>query len=204
MIQLMVEDTVKLVMSHYFKLKDEKATLQRGSGPDFLIAGEAIELKGTNSDFDSAVRQFIDYLLTGKYKGLRVAFPNDFLDAGRLAKFTAFCHLAAIINQWVPTYIIAEDENLYYVRKFDYGKEIWSLVIQEMCKQYSVKKEDLHDLARKANEEFKNYDIIMQDNIRRIVQEKPDTTFLKSSLPQIHPSQGALRKGFDDTSIMNK
>ena len=53
---MITEDTVKLIMTLYFKDKRIKAVSQKGPGPDFLHKGEAIETKGSHYPFDRAIQ----------------------------------------------------------------------------------------------------------------------------------------------------
>jgi hypothetical protein len=188
---LIDEDTVKQLMTEYFKLKDIKATAQKGSGPDFLEAGTAIEIKGSKSDFDRAMRQFIEYLLSGKYKGLSVAFPHDFLDAGRLAKFMALGEIAErAMNQYVRTYILTDDKNFYYVKSFNYGREVWIAILENIIKQHYAERVDQYsELTKKAKEDFKDFDQTLQENLSQSIREKSDQMFSKSALPQIKISR---------------
>lgn len=198
------EDTVKQIMTEYFKLKDIKATAQKGSGPDFLEAGTAIEIKGSKSDFDRAMRQFIEYLLSGKYKGLSVAFPHDFLDAGRLAKFMALGEIAErAMSQYVRTYILTDDKYFYYVKSFNYGREVWIAILANIIKQhYTTQVDQSSELTKKAKEDFRDFDQTLQENLGQSIKEESDRMFLKSALPQIKISRTrhrrVLRKGFSE------
>lgn len=184
------EPTVKKIMTHYFKLKGIKAVLQAGPGPDFLEAGQAIEIKGTDSNFEGAIEQFIDYLFTGKYKGLSVAFPHDLIDVGKLARFTALCEAATAINRPIPVYIVAGINDSYHVRLFGNGREVWTAFLQQLSQQYSKIRQEYykirHDpnaLARRAREEFMDIDRTLQENLRQLIQAKSDR-ILKSLLSQ--------------------
>jgi len=208
----MDETTVREIMTYYFKLEksDVKAMPKEGSGPDFLQAGRAIELKGTNSDFSRAIQQFIDYLLTGNYQGLSVAFPHDLLDAGKMATFVAFCQVATAMNQSVPTYILTEDETFYYVRRFNHGKDVWTAVLEEIYNQYYKKRHERDDwqmeLAKKAPLEFKNFSQTLRKNLHQLAKGPTDSRwFMKSAMPHVDTS-GAIIKGFssEDTSADNR
>lgn len=174
-------------MAYYFEEKRIQAVRQKGSGPDFLEGGNAIELKGTNSDFDRATQQFVNYILTGKYGGLAVAFPCDFFDAGKLAKFAAFCQAAQAINQAVPTYLLAEDDSFYYVKKFDYGKDVLPTILAEIYRQYNnvwlTATTWQVEVAKKADEDFKDSEHLLLRNLRKLVQTNSDLLIRKSSLP---------------------
>lgn len=209
----MDEATVRNVMAYYFKLEkvEVKATPQEGSGPDFLQAGHAIEVKGSDADFMPAIRQFIDYLLTGNFQRLSVAFPHDVLAASwKLAAFGAFCEAASGAGQSVPTYLLTEDKNFYYVRRFNHGRDIWIAVFEEIRNQYLKKRnERSHDwqveLPRKALEEFKNFEVFEQTlrkNLDRIARGPANTLmFLRTALPHEN-GRGAIRKGFfESTSV---
>ena len=183
----MNENTVREIMARYFETKGIQAVRQKGSGPDFLEGGNAVELKGTASDFDRATRQFVNYILTSKYKGLTVAFPHDFLNAGKLCKFGIFCQAALAIDQAVPTYLLAEDNSFYYVRKFDYGKDVLLDILKEINEQYYKVRLAAatwqKEVAKKADKDFKDLEQLLLSELRRLVQAKPDLSIPKSSIP---------------------
>jgi len=152
-------------MAHYFKVKRINAIPQKphAAGPDFLKAGEAIEVKGTNSSFDGAIQQFLEYLFTGKYKGLSVAFPHDFLDTRKLIGFRVFCDAASyVIGRMarVSIYLLTEDENSYYVRNFFGCKEIVDEVFMFLDIQFSfyAREMDRARFSENTKELLKRFD----------------------------------------------
>lgn len=214
---------VKEIMAHYFKTKNIKAVLQKGSGPDFLEEGTAVELKGSKSGFDRAIRQFVNYTLLGKYRALSVAFPYDFLDAGKLVRFTLFCEAAWGVGQTVRTYILSEDDSFYYVAKFDHGRYVLPAVLNQIQTQYYEVKSKHSDwpreIAKKAAEEFDDSERMLLDHLHKLVSKNADSMILKSSFPHIVQKRcpigsngrpikqrATLRKGFssDDTSRIER
>src|SRR3990170_4735292 len=71
----MEEKLVRVVMTKYFALKGIKVVFSRGSGPDLLIDGKAVEVKGSRYDFDRMLRQLVDYAC--KYSDITLALPFD-------------------------------------------------------------------------------------------------------------------------------
>lgn len=187
-----------------FQIEEHQGDGTEGFWTGLLEAGTAIEIKGSKSDFDRAMRQFIEYLLSGKYKGLSVAFPHDFLDAGRLAKFMALGEIAErAMNQYVRTYILTDDKNFYYVKSFNYGREVWIAIVENIIKQHYAERVDQYsELAKKAKEDFKDFDQTLQQNLSQLIREGSDQMFSKSALPQTKISRTrhrrVLRKGFSE------
>lgn len=124
----MREDTAKRVMSTFFKLKGIKAIPSRGAGPDFIVDGKAVEVKGTKFDLERALKQCWDY--AQKYIEVSIALPVDSFNLDRL---WAFYRISKIIEKMrdfpLKFYLIAESEkDCYYVREY---KQLYNLNIYD-------------------------------------------------------------------------
>ena len=115
----MKERTMRRVMIKYFDSKGIKAIASRGAGPDILIDGKAVEVKGSRYDFDRMLRQLVDYAY--KYSDLALALPFDGLT---LKKAQQLSNLVDLIKEArdiiLKVYVVAPDalhSNLFYVRK---------------------------------------------------------------------------------------
>lgn len=87
------ENTVKSAIAKYLDVHRKiKAKPTKGAGPDFIFDGEIIETKGSDSNFDRAVKQMLDY--APKYKGLSFAFPIQAFTAQRVMQLNV---LASVI-----------------------------------------------------------------------------------------------------------
>jgi hypothetical protein len=122
----MLEDTAKKVMLTFFKLKGIRAVPSKGAGPDFIVEGKAVEVKGTVFDLERALKQCWDY--AQKYSGVAIALPTDSFDLDRL---WAFMNLSDYIEKLrgfpLKFYLIAESEekkDCFYVREY---KKLWTL-----------------------------------------------------------------------------
>jgi len=116
----MREDTAKRVMSTFFKLKGIRAVPSKGAGPDFIVDGKAVEVKGTKFDLERALRQCWDY--AQKYIEVAIALP---VDSFNLDHLWAFHNLTRIIDNVrgfpLKFYLIAESEeekDCYYLREY--------------------------------------------------------------------------------------
>jgi len=117
-------------MTKYFASKSIKVIEQRGSGPDLLIDGKAIEVKGSRYDFCRMLRQLVDYAY--KYSDVAVALPFDGLT---LEKAHQVHILAQMIEETrnirLKVYIVAPDsaqKNQFYVREFKTASYVWTLM----------------------------------------------------------------------------
>jgi len=125
----MREDVAKRVMSTFFALKGMRAIPSKGAGPDFIVDGKAIEVKGTKFDLERALKQCWDY--AQKYIEVAISLPVDSFDLDHL---WAFYNLSRIIekvrNFPLKFYLIAESEeeqDCYYVREYKqlYGLNVY-------------------------------------------------------------------------------
>ena len=126
----MREDTSKQVMSAYFELKGIRAVPSKGAGPDFIVEGKAVEVKGTKFDLERALKQCWDY--AQKYIDVAIALPVDSFNLDRL---WAFYNLSRIIKKVrdfpLKFYLIAESEkekDRYYVREY---KELYPFSVYD-------------------------------------------------------------------------
>jgi hypothetical protein len=126
----MREDIARRVMSTYFKLKGVRAIPSRGAGPDFIVDGKAVEVKGTKFDLERALKQCWDY--AQKYIEVAIALPVDSFNLDRL---WALYNLSRIIEEMrdfpLKFYLIAESEeekDCYFVREY---KELYGLNVYD-------------------------------------------------------------------------
>ena len=124
----MREDIAKQVMSAYFELKGIRAVPSRGAGPDFIVDGKAVEVKGTKFDLERALKQCWDY--AQKYIAVAIALPVDSFNLDRLWAFQNLSRIIKDVRDFpLKFYLIAESEekeDCYYVREY---KELhtWSV-----------------------------------------------------------------------------
>lgn len=160
----MKEDTVIKIAERFFERENIKPRRQERAGVDFIIEGKAIEIKATNSDFSSALAQFLDYAL--KYRGLMLIFPTDFLSNPlRIINFHLFSHLAlGLANKSVELVLIAEDEHFYYLKKFGSAQVLLNDIVYQIAYQIINKKETSKEILRN----LKGY---TQKALEKIVKE---------------------------------
>lgn len=180
------EDTVRSIMAYYFKQKGIEAIPQKGPGPDFLHAGSAIEIKGSDSGFDRAIRQFIEYSFTGKYKGLSVAFPHDFLDGNRLIAFHAFCTAVYEIRRPddVTTYVVGDDKDSYYVKRFAgllFAKEVLDWIPIRYA-NLSRQEKGLTKSTQIVRQEVRDVTSLISEVTNWMLQYKPDAILPKTAI----------------------
>jgi hypothetical protein len=184
---LIKEDAVVRIIERYFKENHIKAIRQRGAGPDFLCEGAAIEVKGSNAPFDDAIQQYVDYLFTGKYKALSVVFPSDFLDVRRIVIFRDFCQTAELLRgvKEIPTYVVTEHKDSYYVKRFGSGLSLSSnmrlyMLNGLMSKGLKDASEEtiLHNLKRF----LKDFDRVYQVYLSALVMHRADFRLPKFEL----------------------
>lgn len=127
----MREDTAKRVMSAFFELKGIRAIPSRGAGPDFIVDGKAVEVKGTKFDLERALKQCWDY--AQKYIEVAVALPVDSFNLDRLWTFHNISRIIKKVRNFpLRFYLIAESEkekDCYYVRKYE---ELYSLEVYDI------------------------------------------------------------------------
>jgi len=126
----MKEETVRLIMIKYFESKIMKAIPQRGAGPDLLIDGKAVEVKGSRFKFDRMLRQLLDYAY--KYSDVSLALPFDGLTIQKAHKLSCFDEMIKHAKgKGLKVYIVAphpKDTDLFCVREFRMIAEIWSVM----------------------------------------------------------------------------
>ena len=116
----MKEKTMRQVMIKYFASKGIKVIPSRGAGPDLIIDGKAVEVKGSRIDFERMLKQLLDYAY--KYSDLYLALPFDGLNLKRAEQLNA---LASLIEHArdirLKVYVVAPDsshKNAFYVREY--------------------------------------------------------------------------------------
>jgi len=116
----MKEETVRRVMTKYYASKGIKVVPSRGAGPDLLINGRAVEVKGSKYDFERMLKQLMDYAY--KYSEVALALPFDGLNLKKAQQLTGLVLLIADARDIrLKVYLIAPHpkyENRFYVREF--------------------------------------------------------------------------------------
>lgn len=118
-------------MIRYFASKGIKVVPSRGAGPDLLIDGKAVEVKGSKYDFDRMLRQLLDYAY--KYSDVALALPFDGLTIMKAHQLTALNGLIKEArNILLKVYVVAPDpsghNDVFYVREFEEPSAIWVML----------------------------------------------------------------------------
>jgi len=152
------EDIMVKIAERYFERQKIKPIRQK-TGPDFLLEGKAIEVKGSNSKFNYALSQFWDYTL--KYRGLMTIFPTDFLSTpSRLFNFHLFCNLAlSLAQRYIEVVLVCKDDDFYYL------KELTGHVLLGDVASY------IADEKKGINEIFRNLNSYIQKATTKVVKE---------------------------------
>ena len=115
----MREKVVRQVMVKYFESKGVKAIQQTGAGPDLLIDGKAVEVKGTKLDYARMLKQLSDYAL--KYSDLALALPYDCFTLDRAVRLSITSSLIETARDIrLRVYLVAPDrtkEDSFYIRE---------------------------------------------------------------------------------------
>jgi len=161
----MKEKTMRLVMTKYFASKGIKVIPQSGAGPDLLIDGKAVEVKGSIFDFDRMLKQLIDY--TFKYSDVALALPYDGLKI--LKRANQLHGIALLIEEArdirLKVYLVAPDtehENLFYVREYKYASLIPTSMGIPHPLALGLKREDLDSTKDEALENLIKYSPVEQ------------------------------------------
>jgi len=99
-------------------LKGIRAVPSKGAGPDFIVDGKAVEVKGTKFDLERALRQCWNY--AQKYIDIAVALPVDCFNLNNLWVFSTLSEMIYDVRGFpLKFYLIAESEekDCYYVRE---------------------------------------------------------------------------------------
>lgn len=109
----MDEETARDLVASHLKVRGQRPILQKGPGPDILLDGTALEVKGSKFDRGDALKQFIRYAFA--YRDLEVALPPDAVELKLLAQLKA---LEALIRfrdvpreRQIRVYILDADES---------------------------------------------------------------------------------------------
>ena len=118
----MDEKTTRKVMMKYFESKGMKPIPQKGAGPDILIKGMAIEVKGSGHKVKRMLRQVLSYAY--KYSKVALAIPADCLTYDELIQLEKLCKaLHGAGKQDFELYVVAtstKNTTTFYVYKFPY------------------------------------------------------------------------------------
>jgi len=119
----MEEKTTRAVMMKYFESKGMKPIQQKGAGPDILIDGMAIEVKGSGHKVKRMLRQVLSY--TYKYSKVALALPVNGLTYDELAQLQKLCKMLYVIGKRdFELYIIAssaKNAKTFYVYNLSLG-----------------------------------------------------------------------------------
>ena len=118
----MDEDTICKIMKKYFESKGMKPIRSKGAGPDFLMDGKAIEVKGSRvrNDFHRMIRQLADY--AKKFTMVELALPFDGLNlkqAEQLGKL--FFMIENAKGFWFKLYVVVDNpskKNSFFVKEY--------------------------------------------------------------------------------------
>jgi hypothetical protein len=149
----MLENTAKKVMSTFFKLKGIRAVPSRGAGPDFIVDGKAVEVKGTVFDLERALKQCWDY--AQKYTEVAIVLPADSFDLDQLWIFYVLSEFVYRVRDFpLKFYLIAESEeekDCYYVREYKdrmaFNGDVWSALMHGYIGFVETKPESSIDKA---------------------------------------------------------
>ena len=170
----MIPEPIAIKISElYFKERLRNPPIRQLSGaPDFLIEGQAIEVKGSDSDFNRAMLQFFDYTL--KYITLFVVFPTDFLSSSsRLFKFNLLCNSSNRLHgKTIYVVLICEVDDYYYVREIA-GYMLLREVTDEIANE------------KKAIKEIRSLNKHIQHACFQFVRKKPDKIIPKSIIENL-------------------
>lgn len=177
--EVMIKEKLMIeIAEKYFERESVKAIRQRGSGPDFLLDGRAIEVKGSNAKFSPAIAQLLDYAF--KYSGLTVILPIDLLsNPTNLLNFHLLCCLA---RRTIDTILVGKENEFYYLKKFPYGRIILSDVINAVAKE----ERKLEEWEKSETMEFlQNLKAHLEKAFLKIIKTKSDMILPTSAVPAI-------------------
>ncbi len=145
----MEEPVVKTVVASYLRQQGCHPILAKGSGPDILYDGIAIEVKGSKFDLKNAIGQITRYAFT--HSALEFALPIDALDLNLLHQLRCLEHS---IRSWKMDYkyclavylVAAKDNGGYSVRKYASAEDLLHDVEKTFEQQFSVSKYGKEDI----------------------------------------------------------
>ena len=171
--QIMIkENTVIQIAERFFKREKIEPRRQK-VGVDFIFEGKAIEVKGSNSNFNLALSQFLDYGL--KYSGLMVIFPTDFLSKpSRLFNFHLLCILvSSLAHKSIEVVLVSEDDDFYYLKKIISGHILLNDIASQIAYHIVDEKETMKEILGNLN-------TYIEKACLRIAKEKTDMMIPKS------------------------
>lgn len=138
--------------------------------PDFLYRGQALEVKGSDSDFNRALHQFSNY--ARRYSTLKVMFPVDFLyNSSRVFKFNLLYNSIHVLeDKTISLILVSEESEFYYLKEF-----IPSQLLNEISYKIANQKEGMPQILS----HLKSY---LLDALTKICKEKPDMIIHKSDV----------------------
>ena len=127
-------------------------------------------------------------MFTDKYKKLSVAFPYDFLNARALIAFYVFCNAARLVKGVVevPTYVVGEDEESYYLIKFLEGEQLTKRALEMFSTRYRQvsRKVGQIDPTQIVRKDLREFDGTVAQIINTMVKNTPNMKLPKSALAQ--------------------
>jgi len=181
---LLEEKIVRKIMTKYFQTKQIKVIPTRGAGPDFSYGGKAIEIKGSGvkgARFNLAISQYIKYAF--KYSDLEIALPIDILNAENLIKLDLLCRIVwQVLTKNIKTYLVAEEEQQYFVKEFYDGKEVLSRVLSCIPEWPCFKHEIIQYTMEEMETNLTTVNMALEEALLKIIRSKPDITLAVSDL----------------------
>jgi hypothetical protein len=117
------EKTARVIVEQYLARRQVRFRMhkERQAGPDALIDGVALEVKGSDLDEKETLKQLTRY--ASEFAGLIFAFPVDKLT---LSLLYGLCYLEAAIEhidvlktRSIKLLLLAEMKGSYYAREYD-------------------------------------------------------------------------------------
>lgn len=177
----MEEPVVKTVVASYLRQHNCHPILAKGSGPDILYDGIAIEVKGSKFDLKDAIGQITRYAFT--QSALEFALPVDVPDLNLLYQLRCLEHS---IRSWksdpkycLAVYVVAAKGNgAYSVRKYLSAEELLHDVEKALEQQFYASKygnEDIQSIISRIQTSLLSLDSlltkILEDKVVRYGDE---------------------------------
>jgi len=170
------EETIRKIMMKYFESRNIKTTPTAGAGPDFIVEGKTIETKGSDADFNRAIEQYCDCLLTGKFSNLAVAVPIDLLaPPATLVRLSVPGRVASETKmKYVGVYLIAVHQKFYHLRYLADSARLVGEVLDRISTQSKDLAGDPTRLAEETKEDVKAIYGTLLEALHELAIEKPD------------------------------
>lgn len=171
-LSLMEEERAKQIVERYLRKRSIRFSSRKTheAGPDIMIEGKAIEVKGSNFDQKEALVQLVRYV--SEYAGLTFAFPLDRLNLTLL--YGLYCieraiHYVRAEEYRIKIMLVVEQNNQSYLKHFE--------SVEELVREVQLDLEQYHGLLYGTNpEEIRTrLETLLEDiesTIRNIVLER--------------------------------